>query len=155
MAAWQMVEMTLFVIFRELVRPGQMEGARPLSAAFHTTPSFRGRLDMTNAAAKETMPENRSKEWDALYKKALKRARRRNSLAHSIVAFEPFSTPPRDKFYLRPNVLDAKRTPFSPADLDEKEIIQKKELLEISHSFETLHQNLIEFSIKLVTPKEP
>jgi hypothetical protein len=148
-AAWQMVEGILFIIFRELVRPGPLEGARPLSAAFHTAPSFRGRLDMTNAAAKEAMPENLFEEWKKLYTRTIYRAKRRNVVAHSVVAFEPFAKPPRARLYIRPNVVDAKRSPPLPLEINQKEIIKIKELTEMGASFEALHEDLLQFYLKM------
>jgi hypothetical protein len=152
-ATWQMIESMLFFIFVELTRPNSLGGSvRALSAAFHTTPSFRGRLDMTNAAAREAMSVEVLAEWEKLYKRAIKRANRRNTLAHSIVAFHPFATPPLERLYIRPHFLDAKRT--VPLEINIKDVIRAKELAEMASSFETLQEQLLRFYLDHVKPPE-
>jgi DNA topoisomerase IB len=120
----------------------------PLSAAFHQVPSFRGRLDMVNAAAGKALVNLKAaEEWADIYKAAVKRANRRNALAHSVVHFEPAVKAPGRRLYLHPSVFDDLRGSRPRAEADK---ITVKEMREMRRSFAELHRSLNDFQFKLL-----
>jgi len=143
--SWQCVEASLFDIFAALVNATAPRS--PLSASFYQVPSFRGRLDMTNAAAVLALGDSKLRaEWNALYGMAIDRSKRRNALAHSVVFHEPAVRNPVRRLYLHPPLSDHLRATVPKRQSDK---ITVKEIGEMRTGFVALYRSLHDFHFKL------
>jgi hypothetical protein len=151
-AAWQLVEASLYSVFEQLIGVSDKE-AGALSAAFHGVPSFRGRLDMTHAAAQKAMPTDELlTEWNSLYEKAVKKSGRRNAIAHSVVLFDPGRKPKNGRLFLGPSMMDTKRA--SPKGYsDPKVTIQERQLGDAWETFMDLHAKLLDMRSRIFHAK--
>lgn len=146
-AAWQLVEASLFMILEQLIGVGARE-ADALSAAFHSATNFRGRLEMVDAAAKKAMPnEELLKIWAAIHKKAGNKAIRRNAIAHSVVTFDPGRNAEQGRMFLGPNMMDSKRR--------SQPIIHQRELIDARDAFLVLYQRLVDLRMQIYYAKHP
>lgn len=152
-ATWQFVEEALFTLFAEVL---QQHSSRPLSAAFYSVPGFRGRLSMVNAAIEQSALSDSDKdEWKVIHDRAVKKSKRRNTITHSVVVFEPESSCKGDRIYLRPSPIDALRSELRAFPTPSKDKVGIKELVEAMQSFEDLRVRLFTFFQQVQQQRTP
>jgi hypothetical protein len=142
-AAWQLVESTLVWIYSAAVGSKNRDA---VAASFHTPTSFRTRVDMTNEAVlRADLSDTLKAEWAALYKRLIKKGKRRNAIAHSIVMFDP-KRRPQSQLFLSPNVNDPSR--FS-GKFGNSETITGRELEQMMHVFGDLRRDMTLFQMRM------
>lgn len=100
---WTRVEMSLYLIFMELIRPPKRRQAA-FSAAFHSIINFNSKLQMVDAAAAFSLEYRKDqKEWNAIVNSLGRLAKRRNALAHLTLWYDARRSPPN---FLASAVLD-------------------------------------------------
>ena len=129
-AMWQLVEIAVIFLFLDAVKGTDK---RATSAAFHSIAGFRNRLDMTDAALRQVIKEpSEIEEWEKTYKRLLKKSRRRNAIAHSVVGFDPKENAGK-RLFLVDGLVDPKKNPVGAIAGGAR--IYRKELLEMRDSF--------------------
>lgn len=137
-AAWQLVESSLVIIYVRAIRTGNWNGA---SAAFHVPSGFKNRLDMANEAMQRSgLNSEWLDRWDKLYKRLSDKSKRRNELAHGMVLFNP-KRRHKDRLFVSPNVMD----PSNNAREAPGEIITLTELDGMLKTFEKLGDDVSDF----------
>ena len=105
---WQMVEGALSGVFCNLIGARFHEAA---NMAFFSVLSFEAKLGMTDAAAQSTIGSTPLwNEWSPLFNRAGRRNKRRNQLAHFMLAYDG-SKRPGYRFHIRPSAFD-RRTEY-------------------------------------------
>lgn len=149
-AAWQFVESQLFFTFSRAV---STENIAPLVAAFHVPAGFRVRLDMTNAAVKNAgLPAEKIAEWEKLYERAIKRAKKRNELAHSVICYKPSESNLKLQFFLSKSVASYRKVPPNGEQADR---ITLSQLVDITRSFQQLRLDMALFSMSFGPEMQP
>lgn len=139
-AAWQMVESSLTVLYLEAINPTNRAAA---NAAFHTIAGFNNRLNMTNEAVRLAFTDEQTiGKWDNIYSHCKKRTSKRNLIAHSIVCFDEIAEQPR-RLFLVNGLFDARNRPLNLAAQGAR--TYEKELVEIASSFGNLQGEIMGF----------
>lgn len=134
---WGYVEMQLFLIFSVLVGARNSEVA---SAVYHSVVNFRTRLTMIDSAAEVALQGNSLlEEWKRLSSTTNKRAQKRNSLAHLMVAGN-LKNASSVELCLRPSIFDVRKAQAKEYDL--------KQIREFRDSFQDLVQKLDTFQMR-------
>jgi hypothetical protein len=150
-SSWQLVENNLYAVYRNLI-----ESARPgaLAAAFFSVPAFRAKLNLTSAALRFAMYDNKQilADWQTLINKAQKKADRRNEIAHGMVYTEFNEKRKERKVYVGP-ILNDTRDKVSKQD-NEVEPITLKRLKEYEKDFRNLAREFRYFARRIPQPEE-
>jgi hypothetical protein len=131
---WQEVEQALAMLFLDAYT---RETWLRANVVFHSVLSFETRMDMVDAALKASRSKAFLANWQPLFNRCAKRAKRRNQLAHFTLVVDP-NRRAGYRCHLRPSIFDAgliyrrKR----PPDLSGCQIIA------IGNSFSTLAREL-------------
>src|SRR6185437_4679649 len=82
------------------------------AAAFYSIPSFRAQLIMTGEAVAFALHDKQTllKEWKVLADRALKKAKRRNEIAHGAVWIQFQEQRRERKIYIGPNMSDPRQS---------------------------------------------
>jgi hypothetical protein len=148
-SAWQHVELMLYRVYECLIEPGKIAAC---NAAFYAVRDFRLKLDITNAAAEQSLMRSPLLEkWRKLSKKAGNRSIKRNHIVHFIVLSTNDTLRIEDRIYLSPNVFN-----FTHMFSDNKnKTMNLKQVREAAQSFRLTAGNLYRFAIELRTFPKP
>jgi hypothetical protein len=146
-AAWQVVESRLFILF-QLSLGAQNRNAA--SAAFHSIQSFRGRLEAIKAAFAHAKIEKKAKDdWTKLSENLRKRGLKRNALAHGVIISAPYEDKQEQRLFIGPSPMKVGDTGKSNQQFTVSQLIALRE------SFNLVEAKLHAFTMKIFAALGP
>jgi hypothetical protein len=157
---WQRIEENLAIIFASVAGSHGLPDMAA-NAAFHAVLNFNTKLAMTDSALKmksflstlERAPgasDPMIDQWDTLKKRAERRAKRRNELAHFGMAFDRAGAP-GNRYTLQPSAIDMRAWMLSAGKPPTR---YTRDLTDQGNSFESLGLDLSLFYLRWLWPKE-
>ena len=150
---WQGVEEGVSLLFSSLV-VRESDQSAVANAAFHSILNFESKLGMIHSAINMHFfgwplthgqePCEPLEEWRPLHNRAIRRAKRRNELAHFALTLDE-KRKPGQRYYLSPNIINLRSWMLSAGKPPERDI---KWIVVAGNCFEKLGNDLTFFCLK-------